>query len=146
MHSTKMSMQELLVSLAVACLAIISSVPTFVHAQGNIVPTCGAGDPCYSGGGIEQGVNDVSGGIGGIQGGDPRATIISIVKNVVSFLGLAAVVVIVIAGIYLIFSNGNDEAKEKAKKIIFYVVAGMLLIIFASAIVTLVASFSNPSS
>ena len=131
-------LSKIVVSLTVIAAAWCVFTTT-THAGTVIIPTCTTA-PCYSGGGISQGVADVAGGVGGITTGDPRATVIDILKKVISYLALAAVIVIVIAGIYLIFSNGNDEAKEKAKKIIFYVIAGMLLIMFASAIVTFVAT------
>lgn len=99
--------------------------------------TC-VSSPCYSGDGIDAGV-DQAAGIGGISGGDPRETITKVLKTAISFVALIAVTVIVIAGMYLLFSNGNDEAKEKAKKIIFYVIAGMIVIAFAGAIVVIVS-------
>lgn len=76
-------------------------------------------------------------GIRGVQGTDIRATIISIVDNVLNFLGLIAVVAIIIAGLYLIFSFGNDEGKDKAKNIVIYTVAGLILILLAKLIVAL---------
>lgn len=126
--------------LCSAILGILFTVnqPMYFTAQLENI-TCDS-EPCYSGGGLDQGVQDVADGVGGVDGGDPRNTIVNIIKVVVSYVGLIAVAVIIIAGLYMIFSNGNEESKEKAKKIIFYVIIGMVIIMLASAIVTLVAT------
>ena len=47
---------------------------------------------------------------------------------------------IVIAGIMLVISGGDEQQKDKAKKIIIYTIVGMLVIGFASAFVGFVAS------
>lgn len=128
------------VGCSIALLVSVWILATPAFAESIVFPTCG-GDSgvCYTGAGISQGITQ-AGTISGFSADDPRSVIIEILKKVISYLALAAVVVIVIAGIYLIFSNGNDDAKEKAKKIIFYVIAGMVLIMFASAIVVFVAN------
>lgn len=66
------------------------------------------------------------------------ASVTTILQRILTFVALAAVVVIIIAGIRLILSLGNEEGKETAKKTILYVVAGLLIILFAKAIVTFV--------
>ena len=69
-----------------------------------------------------------------------RTTIINLVKLVLDFVALAAVVVVVIAGIRLILSQGSDEQKDKAKKTIFYALIGLIVVLFARVIVGLVTS------
>ena len=64
-----------------------------------------------------------------------RDLVLRMLTFVLDFLALAAVVFIVIAGIRLIVSQGNDEAKDKAKKIILYVIVGLLIVLFARVIV-----------
>ncbi len=64
-----------------------------------------------------------------------RGVIVNVLMLVLDFMALAAVVFVVIAGIRLIVSGGNDEAKDKAKKIILYVIIGLLIILFARVIV-----------
>ncbi len=71
-------------------------------------------------------------------GVDVRATVTQLMLWVLDFLALVAVVVIVIAGIRLIVSQGNEDQKEVAKKAIFYAIAGLLIILFARVIVGLV--------
>lgn len=74
-----------------------------------------------------------------------RANIISILKEVLTYMGLAGVVSIVIAGIMLVVSGGEESTKDRAKKIILYTVVGLIVILLASAIVTLVESTLSAS-
>lgn len=70
-----------------------------------------------------------------------RQVIINILSSVLNFLALIAVVVVVIAGIRLIVSQGEDDAKDKAKKTIFYALAGLAIVLFARVIVGLVTVY-----
>lgn len=88
----------------------------------------------YNGPGIIDGVDEAKN-IGGISGGSLRELVLAILFEVLSYMALVAVIVIVIAGIYLVFSNGDENVKEKAKKIIIYTIIGLLVILFATAIV-----------
>ncbi len=99
-----------------------------------------SGIPCFDGPGILGGLDSVSG-IAGLPDGDVRATIIRILLSVLSFLALAAVITIIIAGIILIVSLGNEEQKERAKRIIFYTLIGLVIILFARVIVGLVTVY-----
>lgn len=79
------------------------------------------------------------GGFSEIEGGgtvtDPAVAVRKILFKVLTYVGLIAVVVIVIAGIYLITSNGEETQKDKAKKIIIYTIVGLVIIALASVIV-----------
>jgi succinate dehydrogenase/fumarate reductase cytochrome b subunit len=70
-----------------------------------------------------------------------RNIITKILTTVLNFLALIAVVVVVIAGIRLIVSQGEEEAKEKAKKTILYALAGLVIVLFARVIVSLVTEY-----
>lgn len=70
-----------------------------------------------------------------------RDVIIRILEAVLNFLALIAVVVIVIAGIRLILSQGEDEQKDKAKKTILYAIIGLVIVLFARVIVSLVTVY-----
>ncbi len=70
-----------------------------------------------------------------------RNIIEDIIVAVLNFLALIAVVVVIIAGIRLIVSQGNDEEKDKAKKAIFYALGGLVIVLFARVIVGLVTSY-----
>lgn len=82
--------------------------------------------------------------LSGIPGGAShpvRDTILKLINAVLNFVALIAVVIIIIAGIRLIISQGEDEAKDKAKKTIFYAIAGLLVILFAKIIVGFVTNY-----
>lgn len=70
---------------------------------------------------------------------DIRQTIVNILKKVLEFMALVAVVLIVIAGIRLVISQGDEGEKDKAKKTIIYVIIGLVVIVLARAIVEFVA-------
>lgn len=80
--------------------------------------------------------------IGGVDPGTSgntesiRKVIISVLTTILNFLALLAVIFIVIAGIRLIVSQGEEEQKEKAKKTILYVIIGLIVILFARVIVS----------
>lgn len=75
-----------------------------------------------------------------------RTAITNALLLVLSFLALVAVVIIVIAGIRLIVSQGEEEAKDKAKKTIFYAILGLIVILFARAIVAFFAGLGGTLS
>ncbi len=66
---------------------------------------------------------------------DLRALVLKIIGWVLSFLALLAVIYIIIAGIRLIVSQGDDDQKGKAKKTIMYVIVGLIVVILARVIV-----------
>jgi len=76
--------------------------------------------------------------ISGKDIGDLRGAIISVAKKVLNLMAAIAVVVICIAGIRLIVSNGEESAKETAKKTIIYALVGLIIIMASRAIVEFV--------
>lgn len=84
---------------------------------------------------------DVSGLPDAADEGSIRGTIVSIIESVLDFLALIAVIVIIIAGIRLIVSQGEDEQKEKAKKTILYAIIGLVVVLFARVIVGIVTGY-----
>lgn len=92
------------------------------------------------GGGLGD-ANEINTGGGG--GGDLQGTIINIVQKILEFVTLVAVVVIIIAGIWMIVGLGDESAKERAKKIVIYTIVGLLLILVARAIVMFVLGFGG---
>ena len=96
----------------------------------------------FNGGSLVEGLEHASG-IGGLAKGDLREVLLHVLIFVLNFLALAAVVAIVVAGIYLVVGGGSDESKEKAKKIVLYVIIGLLVILFARVIVGLLLSITT---
>lgn len=70
-----------------------------------------------------------------------RSVIIRVIIAILNFLALVAVIVVVIAGIRLIVSQGEDEAKDKAKKTIIYALIGLVIVLFARVIVALITNY-----
>lgn len=75
--------------------------------------------------------------------GGVRSVIINVLNVVLSFLALLAVVFIIVAGIRLIVSGGNDEAKDKAKNTILYAVIGLIIVLLARVIVGFVVGIGQ---
>lgn len=124
---------RLLTILPLLALALAAPVG---HAQ--IVTTCPT--PCFDGPGILGGLN-AAGGIAGLPDGDVRATTVNILLQVMSFLALAAVIAIIVAGIYLVVGFGSDDSKDRAKKIILYTLVGLVIVLFARVIVGIVTVY-----
>jgi hypothetical protein len=70
--------------------------------------------------------------------GTLTAAIITAVNVLLGFVGLLAVIVIVIAGIMMIANIGNDDQYQKAKNLILRVAIGLVVIIASAAIINLV--------
>jgi hypothetical protein len=93
----------------------------------------------FNGGGLLQGLNAAGFLIADLpDGNDPRRIVIRVITAILNFTSLIAVIMVIIAGFYLIFSMGEDDKKDKAKKIIFYTLIGLVVLLFARIIVGLV--------
>lgn len=75
-----------------------------------------------------------------------RDVILRVLDIVLSFMALIAVIFIVIAGIRLVVSQGEEAEKDKAKKTIFYVIVGLVVILLAQAIVRFISSLGTEAS
>jgi hypothetical protein len=78
-------------------------------------------------------------------GTDLRVYIVNIVRFLLAFLALVAVVVIVYGGFLWMTSAGNPARLEKAKKTVIGAIIGLIIVIAAFAIVTWVIDFTNQS-
>lgn len=107
--------------------AALLAMPTLLSAQ------------VYSGGGITAGIS-AAGGLG-LASANPFYVLLNVIRVVLSFMGIVAVATIIIAGIYMIISLGNDEQIEKGKKIIKYTLIGLVVILFSRTMVGLVTSY-----
>ena len=77
--------------------------------------------------------------IGGLT--DPRSGVLDLLRGVLNFMALVAVVVIVL--VVLIAPFSGDQAGDKLKKGILYVIIGLIIILLASAIVGFVIDISQ---
>lgn len=69
---------------------------------------------------------------------DVRSTIGSIINVALGFLGVVAVVIVLIGGFQYMIAGGNDEKVAKAKKWIISGIIGLAIILSAYAITTFV--------
>src|SRR3989344_5256716 len=99
----------------------------------------------YNGPGIVGGISHAEA-VGGVTGQNIRTVILNLLLAVLLFMGLAAVVVIVIAGIWLVVSVGDESAKEKAKKIILYALVGLIIIALAAGVVLFIIEATGAES
>lgn len=76
----------------------------------------------------------------GLGTADLENTVIRIVQWVLGFLGLVAVIMILIGGFQWMTAGGNEEKVASAKKIISAAVIGLIVVLLAWAIVTFVVS------
>jgi hypothetical protein len=87
-------------------------------------------DAVFNGPGLQGGINQAATIQGPVQG-SIRTVVTNLLAKVLNFLALAATVVVIIAGMYLIVGMGSDDSKNKAKTIILYTMIGLLVILFA---------------
>jgi hypothetical protein len=71
---------------------------------------------------------------------DFKATVISIVNIFLGLIALLAAIILVVAGVRYIISQGDDKAVEKAKNTILYAVIGLIVIGLAAITVNFVVS------
>ena len=92
------------------------------------------------------GMNYVSGenGLGlANQNSDPREMAINIVKYLMTFLGIIAVVIILLGGFKWMTAAGNEDKVDEAKKLIIAGLIGLVIILAAFIIVQFVMRVSN---
>jgi len=66
--------------------------------------------------------------------------IVSLIKILLTFAGMVAVVMLVIGGYWYMAAGGNEEMSEKGRKTILNFVMGLVIIILAYTIVSVIAS------
>lgn len=114
--------------------AMIFLAPSVVSAQpfGESAFDCTDQNNC-----IFEGLTHASG-ITGLAQGSIRGTILRIVATILTYLALLAVIMIIAAGIYLIFGFGNEEVKERVKRVLIYTVVGLIIVAVSRIIVAFV--------
>lgn len=74
---------------------------------------------------------------------DPRDMAVTIIKYLITFLGLIAVGVILYGGFVWMTAAGNDDRLAKAKKIIVAGTIGLIIILAAFAIVNFIVGMTD---
>lgn len=107
-------------------MVAVGALPMIAHAQ------------VYGGGTLQDGIAQASG-LGGISTiTSVNQLIVKIIYFILDIALLLAVAAIIIAGIYLITSNGDEGQRDKAKKIIYYAIIGIVVILLSRVIVSFV--------
>lgn len=70
----------------------------------------------------------------------PETTIDTVLQTVFLVFGGVAVIVVTVAGLYYVLSQGNPQATARAKNTILYALVGLAVSIFAYTIVRFVVS------
>jgi hypothetical protein len=109
------------------------------HAQGNGPVFQGPSNP------LTAGFEAVNGRITGLFQGELREVILRVLAVVLDVIAFVAVIIIVIAGVRLIVSQGEDDAVDKSKKTILYVVIGLIIILLSRLIVSFVLNIITTS-
>lgn len=77
----------------------------------------------------------------GVAGSNPIVETLNKVTALISILsGIAAVILLIIAGFMFVTANGESGKVEEAKKTVIYTVVGLFVVILARAIIGFVIS------
>ncbi|MCX7779210.1 MAG: hypothetical protein N2259_03155 [Patescibacteria group bacterium] len=77
---------------------------------------------------------------------DLPGLVFSIIRYILGFLGVVAVVVIIIGGFMWMTAAGNEEKVAKAKKVLVQGLIGLVIVMLAFAIATFVMSMIRTST
>lgn len=91
----------------------------------------------YDGGGVSEGIG-IAESVNLPLRGDAANVVRETLGRVRNYLALIAVIVIVLAGFYLILGFGDDNSRTKAKNVILYTAIGMAIVLLAEMIVDLI--------
>lgn len=85
------------------------------------------------------GINEVETGLdNALAGGDPREMVGRIINMVLGFLGVIAVVIILLGGFKWMTAGGNEDKVAEARKLLGAGVIGLVIILAAWAVATFV--------
>ena len=111
--------------LTFVCALLSAALPHAAHAA------------VYGGGSVTEGI-DAAIGLTGISGEtDLQSFIVTLTEQIASYVTIAGILAITIAGFYLLLGFGSESAKDTAKRIIIYTLIGILVVLLAEAIVNL---------
>ena len=120
-------MKKIAAFAATTAIAAATALPLITHAQGG---TLNAND---------LGVNAIQSEIK-LGSGDVRQTAARIINVALGFLGIIAVVIVLIGGFKYMVSGGNEEKTTEAKNLIVSGIIGLAIILSAWAITSFVIS------
>ncbi|HZJ40909.1 MAG TPA: hypothetical protein VFD16_01430 [Candidatus Saccharimonadales bacterium] len=110
-----------LISLAIVSLLVLPVFVMNAHAQPNF------------------GINEVNNGLNNaLAGGDPREMVGRIINVALGFLGVIAVVIILMGGFKWMTAAGNEDKVSEAKKLLGAGVVGLAIVLAAWAVATFI--------
>lgn len=124
-------MKKTFKSFAAMALATLLLAPVFVFAQG----TSDAENQLW--GGKKADVSTSLGAIG-TANKDPRAIAGSVISVLMGFLGIVAVVIILMGGFKWMTAAGSEDKIEEAKKLLAAGIIGLVIILSAWGLATFV--------
>lgn len=126
-------MRKKIAGFAIAIFGLMLAVPSF-----SAVPVAQAqGDPnnvIWGGNMTQEEFRDEL----GLGDRDPRAIAASVIRVLLGFLGVIAVVIILLGGFKWMTAGGNDEKVGEARKLIIQGIVGLIIILAAFGISTFV--------
>ena len=88
----------------------------------------------FDGGGLAAGLNAATS-INGLSHRSIRSLIITIMIQVLNYLSLAAVIVILAAGAWMVLGFGEETSRERAQRMIIYTLIGLVIVFLARVMV-----------
>lgn len=82
-------------------------------------------------------------GVSGLTATDPRTIIATLVRSLLGFLGIIAVIIILLGGFKYMTAGGAEDKVEEAKKLMISGVIGLIIVIAAFGIASLVINALN---
>ena len=128
--------QKLLKATMILTMALIAFMPVFAFS----LPVMAATDSVNVWGTDAQGndLSDVVPNATGLGDRDPRQIAASVINIILGFLGIVAVIIILLGGFKWMTAGGNEDKVGEAKKLIVAGIIGLVIIIGAFAIATFV--------
>ena len=88
----------------------------------------------------DLGINAIEEGGLKLGGGDVRQTVARLINVALGFLGIIAVIIVLVGGFKYMLSGGNEEKTAEARKLIVSGIIGLAIILSAWAITSFVVS------
>lgn len=116
---------------------IVSLVMTLAIAAAIAVPAVTFAQPLTQ---EEVGITAIEEGGLRLGGGDVRQTVARLINVALGFLGIIAVIIVLLGGFKYMLSGGNEEKTSEARKLIVSGIIGLAIILSAWAITSFVVS------
>jgi Zn-dependent protease with chaperone function len=135
--------KKLMKKALVLAMALFILTPVFAFSLPALAADTGTGGADVWGNNATGGGADNFTGTTGLGTADLRTTIANIIKLVIGFLGIIAVVIILIGGFKWMTAGGSEDKVGEAKKLIIAGIIGLVIILLAYAIASFVLDSLN---